>query len=108
MGKIAAFLLVCVTAVLAQPKPEPSLQPHQILETALHGGVLTYDIDVSKCDVSKMPSNLPTYSFGEVANDGQLLYDAQSQDSWTFTTAQDRPVNGSRFNLTSGVYACRR
>lgn len=68
------------------------------VDLAKRGGVLTYDVNVSKCDV-KLPDTLPAYSFGDVLNEVYVEY--ADDTKWRLYTTNERPVNSSRFQTES-------
>jgi len=76
------------------------MTPREILEYARRGGILTYDVDVSACDV-KLPSTMRAYSFGETVQDVYMEFAGKGQ--WRLFTSSARPVNGSRLNVTGSV-----
>jgi len=100
MKSVLSVLLVCVVAgVFAQP-PRYSLNPQEVLEYVSTGGIITYDIDASKCDV-RLPPSIRNHSFGDVARDAYVEYSAPGQ--WRMYTSSARPVNGSHVNVTGSV-----
>ena len=76
------------------------LRPSEFLDAARRGDILTYDVDVTKCDV-KLPPTLPAYSFGDVMTDVYIESGSESETQWRLYTASERPVNTSRFQIES-------
>ncbi|KAK7104348.1 uncharacterized protein [Littorina saxatilis] len=95
--KSAIFLLVAFTIASVHG----GIPPVTFVDLAKRGGVLTYDVNVSKCDV-KLPDTLPAYSFGDVLNEVYVEY--ADDTKWRLYTTNERPVNSSRFQTENGAW----
>jgi len=96
---LSVLLGFVVVGVFAQPQ-KYSLNPKEALEYVRFGGIVTYDVDQTKC-ILNLPPSIRNHSFGDVARDVYIEYNQPGQ--WRLYTASARPVNGSHVNVTGSV-----
>jgi len=99
INTVLSVLVFVVVGVFAQPQ-KYSLNPQEALEYVRFGGIFTYDVDQTRCDL-RLPPQIRNHSFGDVARDVYVEYTAPGQ--WRMYTSSARPVNGSHVNVTGSV-----